>query len=862
MSVLGEWSRRLSYLVNRSRHEDALRCEMEEHRAMMADPSRFGNAVLIREEARDVWGWAWLDNLGRDVRFGARSFRRSPGVTVVAVASLALATGATTAIFSVVYSVLLRPLPFADPGRLVQVAEIHQVGGAGSVAFGDLQEFRAQSVSFERFSGYELTTRLLETAEGSERVTAVISDREFFPLLGVAPLAGHTFAASDPSSVVVLSAGLWDRRFNREPSAIGRVVALSGNRWDPVQRRSVIERREFTVIGVMPEGFQFPYGASAGFPGALPEFRTDIWIPDHRQNGGRFGHVTARIKPGVTVGGATAELDAIEKRLDVTAPGPYRALGVQLVPLADDVLGAVGKSLWLLFGAVGLVLAAACANVANLLLSRTAARAHEVVTRAALGASPRRLISQFLVESLLLSVAGGLTGVIVARWTLDLLVRVGAARIPRAHEIALDWSAFGFLLAVCVIVAVLFGLAPALMAARTEAQDVTKASGGRSTTSSTFGRLRDGLVIVEVALAFVLVLGVAGVIRELGRLERTDAGIVTDNVMTFHMTPRIPDRDYFAIESRVAQLPGVRAAGFIQMVPLQNWGWIGDFHITGRPREERPTIELRSVTPGYFSALGVPIRKGRNVTEADGLLDPGVLLVNETLARVHFPGDDPVGRATDRGIIVGVVGDVRQAGLDRPVAPEIYQVVNRNAGIAADIGMTLVVRTEGPPEAIVPAVRAAAREVNPIVALFNIKTMVQVVADSLWELNLYRWLLGLFAALALVLAAIGLYGVISYSVTSRTREFAVRLALGSEPSGVARLVLSRGLRLAGAGLVFGIAGALGSLSLLRRLSSLFAPDAVTLAVIVVMLLSIAVLACLVPALRVARVNPATALRHD
>jgi len=343
----------------------------------------------------------------------------------------------------------------------------------------------------------------------------------------------------------------------------------------------------------------------------------------------------------------------------------------------------------------------------------------------------------------------------------------------------------------------------------------------------------------------------------------TDDADDEDDVVTLHMTPRIPDGDYLAIEKRIAQLPGVQAAGLIQMVPLQNWGWLGDFHVTGRPLDERPTIEMRSVTPGYFAAMGVPIRSGRNLRDGD---DPdessSVILINETLARQHFSGVDPVGLETDRGTVVGVVGDVRQAALDKATLPEIYHIVSRNAGIASDIGMSLIVKTSGAPEQIVAAARAAIREVNANVALFNVKTMNEVVADSLWELNLYRWLIGLFAMLALTLAAIGLYGVLSYSVSSRTREFAVRLALGSDPSGVARLVLNRGLQLTAVGLALGVAVAIAALPYLRRLSSLFAPNVVSLAAIVGLLMAIALLACLVPALRVARVNPATALRHN
>ena len=859
MSVLGEWWRRLHYLANRSRVDAALRAEMAAHREMLADPRRFGNALQMREDAHAVWGWTWVDDLIRDTRYAARTLRRAPGFTAVVIVSLALATGATTAIFSIINSVLLRPLPFTDPDRLVQIYETHRTGGPGAVFYPDVQAFRAESTLVDRFAGYELTTRFLDGSDGVERLMGVVADRELFVLLGVAAMAGRTFGPGDPASVAVISEALWERRFSRDPSAIGRTLVLSGNRWDPALRRSVIQRREVVVLGVMPGRFQFPYGASAGFDAARPEVRTDIWIPDERVAGGRFGAMTARLKPRVTVEAAQQELDAIRKRVDVSAPSPYRPLGVQIVPLEREVLGAVHRSLWLLFGAVGLVLAAACANVANLLLARKAARTHEVVTRAALGASPARLLRQFLAESLMLAIVGGACGAVLAKWAVDLLVSIGAPMIPRAHEVVLDWRTFLFLLLVCLGAAVVFGLAPAVIASRIDAHTIARESNGRASASSSHTRARDALVIVEVALAFLLAFGAGGVIRELGRLARVDSGMKTAGVISLHISPRIPDRDYYAIEARVRQLPGVEAAGFIQMVPLQHWGWLGDIGIKGRPRDQRPTVELRTITPGYFEALGIPVR-GRLLTEGDALGTPRAILVNEAFARQVFPGADAIGAETDRGIIVGVAGDVRQARLDRAAVPEVYQAVNTDAGVATDLGLSLIVRTGGAPESVVPAVRAAAREINPAIAIFNVRTMEDVVADSLWELNLYRWIVGLFAALALVLAAIGLYGVIAYSVSSRTREFAVRLALGAEPSALARGVVRRGVGLAAAGLVLGGAAAVSLLPLLNRLPAPVNPDVTTFAAIAAVLVVLAAVACLVPALRVAAVSPATALR--
>jgi putative ABC transport system permease protein len=351
-------------------------------------------------------------------------------------------------------------------------------------------------------------------------------------------------------------------------------------------------------------------------------------------------------------------------------------------------------------------------------------------------------------------------------------------------------------------------------------------------------------------------------VGEVARLRRLPSGVVTQNVLTAHLTPRAPAEDYYAIEARVAQQPGVRAAGFTQLVPLQNWGWEADFSVRGRPRVGRPIAGLRYVTPGYFRALAIPVVKGRAFTERDDASAPRVIVINETLARQYFPDEDPVGRQLDRGEIVGVVGDVRQSGLDRPATPEIFYPAAQNVTMASDIGMSLLVRTDGPPEALVSSVRSAVRAVNPSLAIFNVKTMNQVLDDSMWEVNLYRWLIGLFATLVLVLAVIGLCGVLSYNVTARQREFAIRLALGSRPARLVRIVISRGLRLAAVGLVFGAVAtaqltlSLGALPIAGR------PDFGAVAVIGGLLLILAVIASAIPAMRVTAVDPVTTLRQE
>jgi putative ABC transport system permease protein len=863
MSRIAEWRRRLWYLLNRRRLDEALARDMAAHREAMGDPQRFGSTLRLREDARDVWGWRWLDDVVYDLRFATRALWRNPGFTLVVIVTLALATGATTAIFSVVNGVLLRPLPFAEPDRLVQVfgrSWSEDRGGPpdpidGPVASLELEQYIAQSTLFDGFAAFFVETAHLDGPAGPERVPAARVDLGVFRLLGVEPLAGRTFREGDPLDVVVISASLWRQRFNSDPSLPGRAVLLNG--------------RVHTVLGVMPDGFQFPYGAASIFAGALPEARSAAWLPMEPLRATaastlRRGRVSVlgRIRRGASVPAARAELATIGARVQAQSSNPRLRIGVRLTPLAEVVTGTVRRSLWMLFAAVGLVLATACANVANLLLARMTVRTREVVTRAALGAGRLRLIRQFLAESALLAFAGGLVGVVVARWGTSLLLALGASRIPRAHEIALDWRAFAFLLVVCLIAAVLFGLAPALTAARIDARSVTNDAGGRATMGRGYGRLRDALVVLEVALAFVLASGAALVMREVVRLQNLPTGMQTENVLTLHLTPRATAAEYEAIAARVATAPGVLSAGVTQLVPLQNWGWDAAFEVRDRPSVERRTTGLRYVTSGYFRALGIPILRGRGFTASDTAEAPRVVLVNEALVRRYLRGQDPIGVELDRGTIVGVVGDVLQAGLDRPSEPEIYYAVAQNVATRSDIGMSLVVRTAGRPEPLTDTIRGAVREAAPRLAIFNVRTMEEVRAESLWQLNLYRWLIGLFAALALVLATIGLYGVIAYNASSRMREFAVRLALGSAPGQLTVLVFIRGLRLAALGLAAGLAAALAVAPLLRHLAASLTGDALTYALVGLLLLIVAIVACAAPAIRVAGVNPVSALRHD
>jgi predicted permease len=840
MSHLGEWFRRVRYVLNRRQEDELLR----------------------REDARDVWGWRWLDDAGQDLRFAARTLGRGHRTfAATAVVTLAVGIGATTAVFTVVSGLLLRPLPFPDPDRLVALRGTTAHPAQGTQVT-NLPSYRHESRAFEAFAAYDVGARYMNEGGSVERVMIVRTEPAFFSILSVPALYGRTYTASDDATAVVLSEGFWRRRFGANQDVIGRSLTL--------------DDRRCVIAGVMPDSFQFPYRGGALLDGPGTQQPTDLWLPYEQPlpQSARLGTVIARVRPGVAIAAAQAELSAIAAQMPGNA-----GRGISIQPLAASIVPPATRRLILLFfAAVGIVLALACANVANLSLARTMARQREVAVRAALGASLSRLGRQFLTEALFMTSPVRLlsllvSGLLLAWWTVKRVLAAVPVYLPRAHEIGFDWRVLLFTFVVCLAVGIVVGVTPAMIASKRDPRASLYESGGQSTMSVRQRRVRDALVVAEVALAFVLGIAAAAVFRELVRLRQTDPGIVSHNVLTFHVGQKpvsVRQDDglrFYEIADRVRQLPGVEAAGFAQMLPLQSWGWAAntvDFVVRGRPqRTDEFTMELRFVTPGYFEAMGIPIRRGRGFTAADTPANPRVVVINDALARRAFPGEDPIGLVTTRGTIVGTIVDVRQAGLQRESLPELYTPIAQNWSQITDLGMTLVVRTADRPEAMIDAIRSTIREVDPRQAIFAIKTMDRVIADSLSGFTLSLAILSAFAALAIAMALTGTYGVISYLASSRTREFAIRVALGSGSARVSAFVLGRAVLLSGLGLALGLVAALSSMPLLSAVPvPVDAPSAAIIAAVALSVGVVAAAAALVPARRAARVDPIAVLRAD
>jgi predicted permease len=812
-----------------------------------------------------------MGTLLQDVRYGARMMLKNPGFTFIAVITLALGIGANTAIFSLVSTVLVKPLDYREPERLVMVWENDETIGAtnDTPAPANYADWKTQNQVFEDMAAIEWRNFNL-TGDGGEpeRLMAFGVSANFFPLLGASPALGRGFSPEEDkpgaSKVVVISHGLWQSRFGGEAGIIDREIVLNGEK--------------YAVVGVMPQNFEF----------ALTDVK--LWTPialTAAQLADRDIHslnVVARLKPGVTAAQANADIQAITHRIAVAYPEQAEGLSAAVVPLREQLAGGMRRPLMMLLVAVGFVLLIACANIAGVLLARAAARQREIAVRAALGASRWRIIRQLLTESLLLGLLGGGLGVLFAMWTLAFLQQLIPTGMREMATLTLDLPVLGFTLGISLLAGVIFGLAPALQASKTDLNDALKSGSARTGVGVGQRWLRSGFVVAQMALALVLLVGAGLLIQTLAQLRGQYAGLQPDNVLTLRTQlsggnyrehgQRVAFYD--AVLARVKALPGVAAAGYTTAVPLTGMTSNG-LSLEGRQAEPNTSWNAvhRQISPDYFQAMGLALRQGRAFNERDNERAMPVAVVNETMARQFWPGEDPLGKRFKVGptegptpwlTVVGVVADVRQMGVDVPVKAEMY-VPYWQAGQPTPytlfVPRDLVIRATVEPASLAPAVRQAIREVDPNQPIANLRTMDEVLGRVTAQRRLWMILLTAFAALGLLLAALGIYGVLSYFVVQHTPEIGVRMALGAQPADVLKLVIGRGMKLALAGIGVGLAGAF---LLTRAMSSMLfgvsAIDPLTFAGVAALLASVAFLACYLPARRATKVDPMVALRYE
>ena len=821
-------------------------------------------------------GFRAVETAGQDLRYGLRMLRRSPGFTAAAVVTLALGIGANTAIFSVVNAVLLRPLPFPDAEQLVMVWESSaRAGGEISVRPINFLAWREQNQVCSQMAAFQHRGFSYSGGGAPERLQGVAVSADMFPLLGVRPLLGRTFLPAEDrpggGRVVLVSYEFWRDRLGSDARVTGRPLRLNG------------ETHE--VIGVLPENCEIVRGGDMprGFEFAA---RTDLWVPlaPRPDEVARHLHVLARLKPGVTPARAEAEISQLARRLDRPGSPAGSEESVKVTPLAEQLVRKTRPALLALLGAVLLVLLVACANIAHLLLARAASRRREIAVRTALGAGRRRVIRQLLTESLLLAALGSAAGLLLAAWSVKLLVAFSPADLPRMKEVTVDARVLGLTCLLSCLAGVVCGLAPALQASRPDVREALQDGGRGAGGGAGAARLRGLLVSAEVALSLVLLVCAALLLNSLARLQGVNPGFDPEHTLTMQLA--LPEPKYPAAQGmetfhrqvleRVGRLPGVAAAGVVSWLPLG--GRDSDFppiEVAGRPpqRAGEPLANSAvAISPDYFRAMGIPMLRGRTFTAADAGEGVGAIIINETLARRHWPAADPVGsRITvlNNALtfnVVGVVADVRHAGLEREPNARVYlpytQIPPRVRALHLR-AMTLVLRSAADPTALVAAVRDEVRAVDAEQPISNIKTMRQVTSDSVAPRRFTTALLAAFAAAALALAAVGLYGVVAYGVSLRRHEIGVRMALGAQRGDVLRLVLGQGLRPVVVGLVAGLLAAWAVTPLLASmLYGVGRADPATFAGVALMLALVAALAGYLAARRATRVDPAVALRQE
>jgi putative ABC transport system permease protein len=810
-----------------------------------------------------------MQTIWQDLRYGARMLMKQPGFTLIAVITLALGIGANTAIFSVVNAVLLRPLPYRDAGRIVAIQELDPQGNRIQVTSANFLDWRAQNTVFAHLAAIWSRQSNLANDGQSERIETAVTSANLFEVFGAQPQAGRLFAPADEQAghapVVVLSHKLWLRRFGGEANAVGQQLILDG--------------KSYTVVGVAPAGFQYPDKTELWIPPLrlAPEINETFDVTQTRGLG--YLSAVARLKAGVSLEQAKAEMETITARLRKQYPETNNNRFNRVVPLQTHLVGETSLSLWLLFGAVGCVLLIACANVANLLLARATTRRRELAVRVALGATRGRMLRQLLTESLLLALAGGLLGLLLALWGVDALTRLLPVNFPRLGEIALDMPALGFALLASLATAIIFGLAPAWQSAQIELQEALKES-ARGSVGARRNRLRGALVTAEVALSLSLLVGAGLLFRSFLRLQAVDAGFDAGGVLTMRLAPSgtnfREDPQYIGFYQKVAEkiaaIAGVDAVGAINTLPLSK-GPTFDFRIEGqpeRPVDQWPGANYRNVTPDYFRAMKIPIMQGRAFTERDNGSAPLVVIINRAVAARDFAGQNPVGKRINFGgrdrsgqpiwhEIVGVAANVRNKELQEETDPEIYTAAWQDAFA----GMTFVIRASVEPASLGTAVRQAAREVDPAQPVSDLRTMESVVVEAVTQPRFNLALLGLFGGLALLLSAAGVYGVTSYAVAQREQEIGIRKALGAQSGDVLRLVIRQAMAAVLPGVAIGLVMALAATRVMNSLLyGVSATDPLTFIAIALSLTLVALLACWIPARRATKVDPMVALRTE
>jgi putative ABC transport system permease protein len=816
----------------------------------------------------------------KDIRFALRQLLKQPVFTAIAVVTVALAIGATTAVLSLVNGLLIRPLPYREPQQLVLLLQHFKSQNLERIPVSppEFKDYETRAHSFEKLGAFGYANFNLAGEDKPERIPGATVTAGVLPLLGVSPLQGRFFDAQECTlgrdNVVIISGRLWQRRFNSDPQIIGTKLLLDG--------------KSYIVVGVMPATFDFPLqlfnlGNGGQFGG-----RAEIWKPlaftdaEMKQRGSRSYAIIGRLAGGTSVAQAQSEIETLNAQMRLEHPNNYsqdNSFGGDVLQLRDLAVARMRPALFILLGAVIVVLLIACANLTTMLLARAAAREREIAIRVALGAGRLRLLKQVFTESVLLALIGGAAGVVLALWGVELLKTIGAQTVPRLREVNVDLVVLGATAAICVGTGIIFGLAPGLASARPGLTEALKEGGRSSTGGARRNRLRNGLVIAEVALALVLLSGAGLLVKSFARLQNVNPGFNPRNALTFEISlpkvqyPNDPSIVRFNNEAqrRIAALPGVQSAGFSTILPLAGTNSDSSFAIEGQPSNDRnpsPDEENREVSPDYFRALEIPLIKGRFFTDADNADAPPVIIVNQAFAKKFWPNQEAVGKRIVMGgmsehpnwiTIIGVVGDVRHFGLDVDPKPEMYVPFAQEPYFTT----IYVVRSAQNPRTLLPAIHREIQAMDPAVPLANVRTFERVIADSVAPRRLSVVLLGVFAGVAVLLASVGIYGVMSFIVVQRTQEIGVRMALGAQRSDVLKLILGRSLKLISAGAAIGLIVALMSTGTLRALLyNVSAFDTTTFVLVTILLAAVALAASYLPAMRATRADPMTALHAE